>query len=249
MSKLFLLIFGVITPLCIQDLEAGKTKVCKSEDAKEFVQRIPRERVSKTSIKEGFYQVSLPKKAIKCSQKEESYQNHHSKVAGKNPKEISVSTNIPNEETAESIFKIEGSKTSCVNTTKIAFQREELIKTLEKSISYLDKLVEIIRPVALKYWNEHENSYTGSELAVFSSDLKTTGNFINNCICFLSLNGGEGLGSLSAEDMGDWINKINEHLRELNERKILNINIEDHGTFIQTSAKKLQALWEVNTQK
>ena len=40
--------------------------------------------------------------------------------------------------------------------------------------------------------------------------------------------------------MGDWINKINEHLRELNERKILTVNIENHGAFIQTSARKLQ---------
>ena len=230
MNKLFLLIFGVITPLCIQDLEAGKTKVCKSEDAKEFVQRIPRERVSKTSIKEGFYQ------------------NHHSKVAGKNPKEISVSTNIPNEETAESIIKTEESKTTCVNTAKIDLQREKLIETLEKSITYLDSLIKIILPTAVTTY-QNGNKIIAFELGDFIGGIEATEFSINNCICFLNLDDDEGLGSLSAEDMGDWVNTINAQLKEFNERNILKVNIEDHGTLIQTSARKLQTLWKVNTQK
>ena len=137
MNRLFLLIFGVITPLCIQDLEAGKTKVCKSEDAKEFVQRIPRERVSKTSIKEGFYQVSLPKKAIKSSQKGESYQNHHSKVADKNLKETKVFINIPNTKTIENIPQTKVSETVCANNTEMSPEQKELIETLKKRVYFI----------------------------------------------------------------------------------------------------------------
>jgi|GEM_PF-4250938 len=42
--------------------------------------------------------------------------------------------------------------------------------------------------------------------------------------------------------MADWINKINTHLQDLNERNILSINIENHNVQIKENAKKLQTL-------
>ena len=127
------------------------------------------------------------------------------------------------------------------NSDKIKIQREKLIDSLKSSINYLNNLYKTIQPIAKKYWDKADGNLIASELAVLCGDLETTKTFINNCIIFLSIRI-DGLASFSAEDMADWINKINTQLSDLNQRNILSINIENHSEQIQKNAKKLQAL-------
>ena len=127
------------------------------------------------------------------------------------------------------------------NGDKIKIQREKLINSLKTSIDYLNNLRKIIQPIAQKYWNKTDGNLIASELAVLCGDLETTKTFINNCIVFLTIRI-DGLASFSAEDMADWINKINTQLADLNQRNILSINIENHSEQVQKNAKKLQAL-------
>lgn len=127
------------------------------------------------------------------------------------------------------------------NSNKIKIQRKKLIDSLKASINYLNNIYKIIQPIAKKYWDKADGNLIASELAVLGGDLETTKTFINNCIIFLTICI-DSLASFSAEDMADWINKINTHLMDLNQRNILSINIENHSEQVQKNAKKLQAL-------
>lgn len=132
-------------------------------------------------------------------------------------------------------------KTFKADNSKIKAQRELLIRDLKSSLIYLNNLFKTIQPIAKNYQDKADGNLIASELAVFCGDIKTTETFINNCIIFLTVRI-DSLASFSAEDMADWINKINTHLQDLNERNILSINIENHNVQIKENAKKLQTL-------
>ena len=125
--------------------------------------------------------------------------------------------------------------------TELINKQKTLIDALHTSIDYLKKISQIICDKAREYWNKLDDKLIASELAVLGGDIENTIIFINNCICFLSININE-LASLSAEDMADWIEKINTHVLDLNQKNILQINIEKHSEKIRESAKNLRGL-------